>query len=92
MTSPTAQIHPELVDRVIELYCDWLTSCAEVRAAYEYWRDAPRSERSAAYAVYGAALDREQSACDSYAAQIRLVQARFTDAGAAAHVRTVSRT
>lgn len=69
-----AQVRPELVDRMIELYCDWRTSCAEVQAAYERFLDASPSDRVVRFAAYQAALDREQSACESYAEQIRLIE------------------
>lgn len=69
-----AQVRPDLVDRLIELYCDWRTSCMEVQAAYERFSDASPSERAAAFAAYQAAVDREQSACESYAEQIRLIE------------------
>jgi hypothetical protein len=66
----SAQIPPESVDRLIELYCDWRTECSEVRAAYGRFTAAPTDERALAYAVYGAALDREESAADEYARQL----------------------
>jgi hypothetical protein len=74
--SPGAQIHPDLVDRLLELYCDWRVECADVQASYERFLDTPPADRAAAFAAYFAALDREQSACDSYAEQVRLIQAR----------------
>jgi hypothetical protein len=69
----SAQIRPELVDRLIELYCDWRTKCWDVRAAYKEFTSASREERAVAYAVYGAALDREESAADEYALQLMRV-------------------
>jgi hypothetical protein len=63
----TAQVQPEQVDRLIELYCDWRTACSEVRAAYELFAAASAEERDLAYAVYGAVLDREQAVADEYA-------------------------
>jgi hypothetical protein len=71
------QIRPELVDRMIELYCDWRTECEVVRAAYERFCTVPASERAIAFAAYAAALDREESACESYAAKIRLIESRY---------------
>ena len=69
----TAQIRAELVDRLIELYCDWRSECSEVRATYEQFRVAPAQRRALAYAVYGAALDREESAAGEYARQLMRV-------------------
>jgi hypothetical protein len=61
---------------MIELYCDWRTACTAVQAAYERFLDAPASDRTTAFAAYTAALDREQSACEFYARQIRLIESR----------------
>lgn len=71
-----AHISPDLIDRMIELYCDWRTDCAEVRAAYERFRHASRTDRAGAFAAYIAALDREQAACESYAEQVRLIESQ----------------
>lgn len=73
--APTVEIDPNLVDRLIELYCDWRVAHAHVRAAYEWFCAAPVEDRTVAFAAYGAALDREQCACDHYAAHIGVVQA-----------------
>lgn len=74
VSQAAADICPELVDRLIELYCDWRTGCAVVRAAYARFAQAGGPDRAAAFAAYSAALDREEDACASYAAQIRLLQ------------------
>jgi hypothetical protein len=78
MNALGAQVCPDLIDRMIELYCDWRTSCTEVQAAYERSFDASASDRAVAFAAYQAALDREQSACESYAEQVRLIESRCT--------------
>jgi hypothetical protein len=70
----SAQVHPDLVDRMIDLYCDWRTDCAEVRAAYERFLNTSACDRTPAFAAYLAALDREQSACESYAEQVRVIE------------------
>lgn len=70
-----------LVDRLIELYCDWRTACAEVRAAYERFCRACASDRALAFAAYAAALDREESACEDYAGQVHVVASRHTKRG-----------
>jgi hypothetical protein len=80
----STKIRPDLIDRMIELYCDWRTGCWDVRAAYDRFLDAPASDRAVAFAAYMAALDREESACDSYAAQIRAIQSRYPDTRALA--------
>ena len=77
-TGYTVGIHirRDVVDRLIELYCDWRTVCAEVQAAYERFLDALACDRAMAYAAYCAALDREQSTSEAYERQVRLVEAR----------------
>ena len=76
-----AAVRPELIDRMIELYCDWRTDSAEVQAAYDRFCGARAEDRSATFAVYRAALDREQRSCEAYAAQIRVIERRCADAG-----------
>jgi len=77
-----------LVDRLIELYCDWRTACGEVRGAYEQFRRACAADRELAFAAYAAALDREQSACEDYAAQIRVIEMRHFNPGDRARLLT----
>jgi hypothetical protein len=67
------EVDPGLVDRLVELYCDWRTECAEVQATYERLSRARTSERELAHAAYDAALDREGSAAEMYAAQLELI-------------------
>ena len=62
---------PELSDQLIELYCDWRTRCEDVRANYERFSSAPRAERALTFAAFEAALDREESAAEAYAAHVR---------------------
>jgi hypothetical protein len=81
----TTEIRPDLVDRMIELYCDWRTACWDVRAAYDRFLEAPASDRAAAFAAYTAALDREESSGDAYAAQVRAIQSRYSEAATHAH-------
>lgn len=81
MNATDAQISPALVDRMIELYCDWRTGCAEVQVTYERFREASSSDRGAAFVAYTAALDREQAACESYAEQVRLIESQCRDRG-----------
>jgi hypothetical protein len=81
----STQIRPDLVDRMIELYCDWRTACWDVRAAYDRFLETDAADRAVAFAAYTAALDREESACGAYAAQIRSIQSGYSDAAARAH-------
>jgi hypothetical protein len=64
-----AQVRPDLIDRLIELYCEWREECAGVHAAYEHFSGAAADSRAMAFAAYTAALDREAAACQSYADQ-----------------------
>jgi hypothetical protein len=73
VSAQAIQVHPDLVDRLLELYCDWRTECATVRASYERFADAPRESRDVAYAAYTSALDRERLAAEDYAAQVKLI-------------------
>jgi hypothetical protein len=66
---------PELTDRLIELYCDWRMRCEEVRATYGRLNSARKEERPLVFAAFHAALDREGSAADAYAQQIRRLSA-----------------
>jgi hypothetical protein len=86
-----AAVRPDLVDRLIELYCDWRTECAQVQAAYERFLGAEPDDRTLTFAAYAAALDREESACESYAAQIRLVQRSCAGSGTPSRGRKAQR-
>jgi hypothetical protein len=65
-----AQVRPEAIDRLIELYCDWREECAGVHAAYERFSGAAADNRVLAFAAYTAALDREAAASRSYEDQV----------------------
>lgn len=92
--APHAEIDPGLVDRLIDLYCEWRAERREVRAAYARFCAAPPADRAVAFAAYDAALQREQRACEVYAAQVRFIQAlcvrRPTDSGGRAVPETVT--
>lgn len=81
----STEISPELIDRMMELYCDWRTALWDARAAYARFLDAPAPDRTLAFAGYTAALDQEESACEAYAAQIRAIQSRCS--GDTAHAQ-----
>jgi hypothetical protein len=71
-------IRPDLIDTMMDLYCEWRTESKEVQAAYERASRAASCDRAPAFAAYMAALDREESACDAYAAHIRHITAHRT--------------
>ena len=81
------RVEDVLVDRMIDLYCDWRTACAEVRSAYERFCRARATDRALAFAAYAAALDREQSACEDYAGQIKAIESRRAKPGDLARLR-----
>lgn len=62
-----------LGDALIDLYVEWREACSAVQLSYERWREASRDDRSAAFAAYNEALDREEKAGDVYAALIAKV-------------------
>ena len=70
MKTLDAQVRPDAIDRLIELYCDWREECAEVHVAYERFSSAAADSRALAFAAYTAALDREASESRSYADQV----------------------
>ena len=76
MNATSSGIRADLVDRMMELYCQWREECVRVQAAYEGFSSAVASDRKLAFAAYTAALDCERSASDAYAAQIRLISSR----------------
>jgi hypothetical protein len=85
MSSGAVAVRPDLVDMMMDLYCDWRTECAEVQAAYERFSAAPAADRDLAFAGYLAALDREESACDAYAEQLQLITSHIgAEAGVSA--------
>ena len=75
LTAIDSQVTTVQIDRLIERYCDWRTDASIVRVAYGRFSEADAADRTLAFAAYLAALDRERSASDAYADQIRLVLA-----------------
>jgi hypothetical protein len=56
-----------LRDEILDLYLDWREQAAAVADAYASWEGAPAGEEVRWFAVYLAALDREEAAARSYA-------------------------
>ena len=56
-----------LLDSVLQRYIDWREQAASVQTAYENSRDATAADCIGAFAVYTAALDREELASQLYA-------------------------
>jgi hypothetical protein len=61
------------VDRLLELYCEWRTTCWDVRAAYGRFCTVSACDRPLAYAAYEGALDREELVAGAYADQVTLL-------------------
>jgi hypothetical protein len=49
-------------DEYLDTYVSWREECDRVHAAYERWNRSPREDRGAAFAVYRAALERDNRA------------------------------
>jgi hypothetical protein len=60
-----------LVDEAFRHYLDWRDECALVAAAYRNWSSSSDSDSVLAFAVYVAALDREERAASQYQAFLR---------------------
>ena len=61
------------VDDMIDAYVEWREECLAVWEADSRWSAADPVDSELAFAAYRAALDREQSACNNYASQLRRV-------------------
>jgi hypothetical protein len=59
-----------MTDTVFSAYVDWREQCRRVHAAYARWCGAHADESVLRFAAYAAELDREQRACDAFAASI----------------------
>ena len=55
-----------LIDAVMDGYVAWREESAAVERAYHRWLRTEPSEQALAFAAYGAALDREERAADTY--------------------------
>jgi hypothetical protein len=71
------RVRDKLIDRVMEAYVDWRQESAQVGFAYGRWTMARTTDPEGAFAVYAAALDREELASISYAQVIRRTTVLF---------------
>jgi hypothetical protein len=67
------ELRPDLIDALMDLYCEWREECTGVHLAYARFCGVASAERTLAYAAYTAALDREGAACQCYAEHIASV-------------------
>jgi hypothetical protein len=58
--------HQREMDAFIDQYLSWRERCAAVAATYQVWRAAAPKEQARAFAMYSAALDREEEAAIAY--------------------------
>lgn len=56
------------INDMTNAYADWVAECITVQEAYEGWSAARDCDASMAFAVYRAALDREEQASKWFAA------------------------
>jgi hypothetical protein len=56
-----------LEDALIDGYVDWRETRASVQTTYEWWDDASKDEREAAFVAYLTALEQEERAGETYA-------------------------
>jgi hypothetical protein len=74
----------QLVDGVIDAYVDWRVACDQVDEAYRCWTLETSSADDAAFGLYMAALDAEEDAAASYAANVRRAYTRLWGKGPSA--------
>jgi hypothetical protein len=63
--------------RSADLHLAWLDAADDAHEAYLAWRDTDRTQRSEAFVVYQAALDREEAAARALQLELRGRAARF---------------
>jgi hypothetical protein len=81
-----SNLEPTLaVDRLLELYCEWRTSCWDVRTAYDRFCAVRACDRPLAYAALAGSLDREELAACAYADHLTLVSSLLEDDAWASH-------
>jgi hypothetical protein len=68
----------DVVDTPIDRYVAWREECLSVHGAYQRWSDAECGDRSLAYMIYLAALEREEHAARIYSAQLESVKRHCT--------------
>jgi hypothetical protein len=84
VTAVNAQIRPEPLDELTEMYVEWREECSGLTSAYRRWLNAQAADRDLAFAAYRAALDREEQASVTYAKRVALVWGPAMNANRAA--------
>ena len=62
-----------LADEAFHAYVEWLDESEAVWDAYDRWAGAAHADAALAFGAYRAALEREEHACDVYAALVRQI-------------------
>ncbi len=62
--APPDELPPDLLDEFIESLISWREEAAGVRSAYTAWRTAVGADEVLAFAIYRAALEREEFAAN----------------------------
>jgi hypothetical protein len=65
---PRRRAIAQRINDMRDAYADWVAECISVQEAYEGWSAAGNEDASVAFAVYRAALDREEQASKWFAA------------------------
>ena len=55
-----------LADEFFESYLRWREACEDVRCSYRRWEDSKPQQRGLGFALYRAALDREEHAASMH--------------------------
>ena len=80
VTSPSyATAVSAVTDDYLERYICWREACADVRAAYDDWRHAERTDRDGSFFAYSAALDREECAAREFRELAQRLGSRVAD-------------
>jgi hypothetical protein len=67
------------IDATLDAYIEWREECEAVDLAYRRWSSASPDGSALAFAVYVAALDREQRASNAYARMVVRNRGRYAD-------------
>jgi hypothetical protein len=65
---PRQRAIKDRINGMTHAYADWVAECISVQEAYESWSAAGKGDASFAFALYRAALDREEQASRCFAA------------------------
>jgi hypothetical protein len=66
----TLSLNAQQLDEVVAAYVEWHKHADCVQSAYTAWSGSKRIEKPLRYAAYLEELDREQRACEEYAATV----------------------